>query len=124
MFTLALRKKFIAHHHSAAEIDAEHPVRSHVYLLEVMLETEELDSEGMVLDLDELDAEVDDILSSYRYKNLNEAEAFQGRLPTLETFAQVLGDAIDASLYAPNLTAISVRLWRDENAWALYDIEK
>jgi 6-pyruvoyltetrahydropterin/6-carboxytetrahydropterin synthase len=124
MFTLAYRKKFIAHHHTAPELDPEHPLRSHVYLLEVMLETEALDSGGMVLDLDELEAEVDDILSQYRYKNLNETEAFQGRTPTLESFAQVLGDAIDASLYAPNLTAISVRLWRDEDVWALYDIEK
>ncbi len=124
MFTLALRKKFIAHHHSSSEVDAEHPVRSHVYVMEVMLETEELDSEGMVLDLDELDAELDDILSSYRYQNLNETEVFKGRVPTLEAFVQVLGDAIDASLYAPNLTAISVRLWRDEDVWALYDIEK
>ncbi len=124
MFTLALRKQFIAHHHTAAQPDPEHPLRSHVYLLEVMLETEELDSEGVVLDLDELEAEIDDILSLYRYKDLNETEAFTGRIPTLETFARVLGDAIDESLYAPNLTAISVRLWRDENAWALYDIEK
>jgi len=124
MFTLALRKKFIAHHHTAAEVDPEHPVRSHVYLLEVMLESEELDSAGVVLDLDELEAEIDDIISAYQYKNLNETEAFAERTPTLEAFAMVLGDAIDESLYAPNLTAISVRLWRDENAWALYDIEK
>ena len=124
MFTLALRKKFIAHHYTAAEIDDEHPMRSHVYLLEVMLEAEELDSEGMVLDLDGLEEEIDDILALYRYKNLNETEAFQGKVPTLESFAQVLGDAIDETLYAPHLTAISVRLWRDEDAWALYDIEK
>ena len=124
MFTLALRKKFIAHHHTTAEVDPEHPVRSHVYLLEVMLESEELDSAGVVLDLDELEAEIDDIISAYQYKNLNETEAFAERTPTLEAFAMVLGDAIDESLYAPNLTAISVRRWRDENAWALYDIEK
>ncbi len=124
MFTLALRKKFIAHHHAASEIDADHPMRSHLYILEVMLEAEDLDSEGYVLDLDELEAEVDDILSQYAYKSLNDAEAFQGRMPTLEAFAQALGDAINESLYAPHLTALSVRLWRDEKAWALYDIER
>ena len=124
MFTLALRKKFIAHHHTALQPDAEHPMRSHLYLLEVMLETEELDSQGMVLDLEALEAELDDILSQYRYKNLNETEAFDNKIPTIEAFARVLGDAIDESLYAPNLTAISVRLWRDEDVWALYDIEK
>ena len=124
MFTLASRKKFIAHHHLSFEPDDAHPLRSHVYLLEVMLEAEELDSQGMVLDLDELDAEIEDILSLYRYKNLNETDAFKEKIPTLESFARVLGDAIDESLYAPNLTAISVRLWRDEDAWALYDIEK
>ena len=124
MFTLALRKKFIAHHHTASEPDAEHPTRSHLYLLEVMLEAEELDSQGMVLDLEALESELDDILDFYRYKNLNETEAFAEQTPTLESFARVLGDAIDESLYAPNLTAISVRLWRDEDAWALYDIEK
>lgn len=124
MYTLALRKKFIAHHHAATEPDAEHPLRSHLYLLEVMLEAEELDSQGMVLDLDELEAELNDILSLYRNQNLNKTEAFKDKIPTLEAFARVLGDAIDESLYAPHLTAISVRLWRDEDAWALYDIEK
>jgi len=124
MFTLALRKKFIAHHHPTQEPDEDHPLRSHLYILEVMLEAEELDSEGYVLDLDALEAEVDDILAQFAYKNLNDTEAFQGRRPTLETFAQVLGDAINESLYAPNLTALSVRLWRDEKAWALYDIER
>jgi 6-pyruvoyltetrahydropterin/6-carboxytetrahydropterin synthase len=124
MFTLALRKKFIAHHHAAAEIDAEHPMRSHMYILEVMLETDELDSEGVVLDLETLEAEVDEILAQYAHRNLNETEAFRDRIPTLERFAQVLGDALNETLYAPNLTALSVRLWRDEKAWALYDIEK
>ncbi len=124
MFTLALRKKFIAHHTSAIEIDPEHPIRSHLYILEVMLETEELDSEGYVLDLEALEAEVEEILSQYANKSLNDTPAFQNRIPTLEAFAQVLGDAINESLYAPNLTALSVRLWRDEQAWAMYDIEK
>ena len=124
MFTLALRKKFIAHHHAAPEIDAEHPMRSHLYLLEVMVEAEELDSEGYVLDLDELEAEVDDVLAQYAHKSLNDTETFRDRIPTLEAFAQALGDAINESLYAPNLTALSVRLWRDEKAWALYDIER
>jgi len=124
MYTLALRKKFIAHHHAATEPDAEHPMRSHLYLLEIMLEAEELDSQGMVLDLDALETELDDVLSLYRDKNLNKTEAFKGSIPTLEAFARVLGDAIDESLYAPHLTAISVRLWRGEDVWALYDIEK
>ncbi len=120
MFTLALRKKFIARHQTAPE----NPVRSHQYLLEVMLEAEELDSLGVVLDLGSLDEEVSDIIALYENKKLNDLDAFKDKTPTLENFAQILGNAIDASLYAPNLTAISVRLWRDEEAWALYDIEK
>jgi len=124
MFTLALRKKFIAHHRTSTTPDPEHPLRAHLYLLEVMLEADALDEQGMVLDLAELDETVEDILENYCDKNLNEIAAFQERVPTLETLAQTLGDAIDQALYAPHLTAISVRLWRDEETWALYDIEK
>jgi 6-pyruvoyltetrahydropterin/6-carboxytetrahydropterin synthase len=120
MYTLALRKKFIAHHKNTAES----LLRSHLYLLEVMLEAEALDSLGMVVDLDALDDAMDDVLALYQDKNLNEAEAFADTLPTLEALAKVLATAIDETLYAPNLTALSVRLWRDEEAWALYDIEK
>ena len=120
MFTLALRKKFIARHRTSPE----NPLRSHNYLLEVMLEAEALDSLGVVLDLGSLDEEVSDILQLYEDKTLNEIETFKGKTPTLEHFVQILGDAIDEALYAPHLTAISVRLWRDEAAWALYDIEK
>lgn len=124
MFTLALRKKFISHRHVSEASDVEHPIRSHLYILEVMLEAEELDSEGYVLDLDELESEVEDILALYRDKTLNNTKAFQDTTPTLEAFARVLGDALNEGLYAPQLTAISVRLWQDDNAWALYDIER
>jgi len=124
MFSVALRKKFIAHRHIADMSDVEHPIRSHLYILEVMLEAEDLDSEGYVLDLDEVGSEVDDILALYRDKTLNNTEAFQNVTPTLEAFARVLGDALNEQLYAPQLTAISVRLWQDDSAWAMYDIEK
>jgi len=124
MFTVALRKKFISHRHVSDALDAEHPIRSHLYILEVMLEAEELDSEGYVLDLDELESEVDDILVLYRDKTLNNTAAFQDAPPTLEAFARVLGDTLNERLYAPQLTAISVRLWQDDSAWAMYDIEK
>ncbi len=124
MFTLALRRKFIAYHHVASEMGAESSVRSHLYMLEVMLEAEELDSEGYVLDMDALEAELDDLIAPYAHKNLSQTDAFEGRTPTLERFAQVLGDTLNESLYAPHLTAISIRLWRDEDAWALYDIER
>ncbi len=124
MFTLALRRKFIAHHHTTSELGAAESVRSHLYMLEVMLEAEELDSEGYVLDMDMLEAELDDLIAQYAHKDLSRTEAFQGQVPTLERFAQVLGDALNDGLYAPHLTAISVRLWRDEDAWALYDIER
>jgi len=120
MYTLALRKKFIAFHQNADE----NPVRSHLYLLEAMLEAEELDDLGMVHDLEALDEVLEDVLSNFRDKNLAQVAVFGGVAPTLEVFARVLGNAIDETLYAPNLTAISVRLWRDEEAWALFDIEK
>jgi len=124
MHTLALRKKFIARHNLADAPADETHAKSHLYTLEVMLEAEELDSEGYVLELDALSAELDMILAIYSDKSLDKAPGFEGRSPTLERFAQVLCETIDEELYAPQLTAVSVRLWRDENAWAMYDIEK
>ncbi len=123
MFTLALRKRFIAYH-PAHHPDAEHPIQSHLFVLEVMLEAETLDEMGQVFDLDVLESEVVDILKVYANKDLHQTPAFAQRPFTLEAFAQILGDALNESLYAPHLTALSVRLWCDERAWALYDIER
>jgi len=124
MYTLALRKKFIARHHNSEASNEQRPTRSHLYTIELMLEAEDLDSEGYLLDLDELETELDAILALYRDKELNALPAFADARPTVEHFVQVLGDAMNESLYAPQLTAISVRLWRDESVWAMYDIEK
>ena len=86
-----------------------------------MLEGEELDSHGFLLDIEDLKIQVDELITSFKDKTLNELPAFEDLNPSLEHFSRILCEQLDDALYAPNITAVSVKLWEDDIAWAAYD---
>jgi len=55
-----------------------------------------------------------------RYRNavLNDLPEFAGSNTGVEIFARVLVEAMSASLEGEPLSAVEVRLWESEEAWA------
>ena len=125
MYTLAIFADFIAQHHLTVEnAGPENELHSHHYRVEVMLECEELDSNGYVLDIDDLKVQLEGVIATYRDQTLNDLDSFSGLNPSLEHFTRIFCESLDEALYAPNLTAISVKLWEDDVAWIAYDLER
>lgn len=125
MYTLAVRRNFIARHFLiGGDWGAENLPNSHHYLLELQLSGERLDSYGYLCDIVEIEKHLDEVVARYRDRMLNDLPEFAGLNPSLEHFARLLAEQLDRRLTAADLTALTVRLWENENAWASYAIER
>lgn len=125
MYTLSLQRDFIAQHYLiGGDWGAENQPHSHHYKIEVMIEGEELDSHGYLIDSVDFQAQLDDLVAAYADKTLNDLPGFEGLNPSLERFCRQLCEEMDEKLYAPAITAISVKLWENPTTWAAYDLER
>jgi len=124
MYTLALQRSFEAWHHLiGGDWGAENNPHTHPYRVEVRLEGEGLNEHGYLVDLVDVEHRLDEIVSAYRNADLNTLPEFTGLNPSLENFARILGTRLAASLSSGNLSAVDVRLWENDSAWAGYRLE-
>lgn len=125
MYTLSLQRDFIAQHYLiGGDWGAENQPHSHHFKIEVMIEGEELDSHGYLIDSVDFQAQLNDLVTAYADKTLNDLPGFEGLNPSLERFCRQLCEEMDEKLYAPAITAISVKLWENPTTWAAYDLER
>lgn len=121
MFTLALQRRFEAQHHLIdGDWGAENSPHSHSYLLELRLEGESLNKHGYLVDLVDVEQHIDELLARFRDADLNSLTEFSGLNPSLEHFARILCTAIYRHFKETRLSAVTVRLWENESAWAEY----
>ena len=117
-FQLGLRRNFEAEHAlTGGDWGAENERHQHAYLWEVRLRSASLDNHGYLVDLIALQAALDGVLARYRGTFLNDLPDFQGRNPSLERFARVLGKGLASALDDRRILVESV-LWENNEAWA------
>ena len=119
MFTICLKKDFIARHFLiGGDWGAENNPNSHRYVLELRLSAPNLDEHQYLVDLVEVEGHLDAVIGVYSEQMLNDMPAFDGRNPSLEIFARILWDDLAARLADRGLSDLRVRLWEHESAWA------
>ncbi len=119
MYTLAIRREFIAQHFLiGGDWGAENERHSHHYQVEVQIEGDRLDHHGYLVDIIELEANLNYLLTRYRDRVLNELPEFAGLNPSLEHFSRIFCQAIWERIRAANIQAVTLRLWESELAWA------
>lgn len=124
MYTISVQRKFIAQHYLiGGEWGAENQLHSHHYTLELILEGDALDPHGYLVDIVEIEAALEEQAALYRDRTLNELPPFVGLNPSIEHFCRILCQAFSARIQAPNLSALTVKLWENEIAWAAYRSE-
>ncbi len=125
MYTLCIHRNFIARHFlTVDDAGAENELHSHQYRVELLIEGEELDANGYLLDTVDLSAQFDVLIDQFRDKTLNELPEFADLNPSIEHFSRILCQKMDEALYAPQVSAISIKLYEDDVAWAMYDIDR
>lgn len=119
MYSLAIRRDFIAQHYLiGGDWGAENQKHSHHYQVEVQVEGDTLDQHGYLIDIVDLEARLDGLVSTYRDKTLNELPEFSTLNPSIEHFSRILCQALAAKILRNNIQAITVRLWENDIAWA------
>ena len=131
MYTVAVKRDFIAQHYLiGGDWGAENQLHSHHYELELQLEGSRLDQHGYLVDIVEIERNLDALVKRYRDQTLNELPEFaqpeaeeQALNPSIEHFARILCRALAERIQASNLSAVRVKLWENQVAWAAYRIE-
>jgi 6-pyruvoyltetrahydropterin/6-carboxytetrahydropterin synthase len=120
-YVVAIKGDFVAQHYligDASELEKQR--HSHCYHVEVQLEGPTLNQQGYLVDIAEIERHLEDVLAHYRDRTLNDLPEFRGVNPSIEHLVRILCGALSDRLKAPNITALSVRVWESANAWALY----
>jgi 6-pyruvoyltetrahydropterin/6-carboxytetrahydropterin synthase len=125
MYSLAVRRDFIARHFLiGGDWGPENDPNSHHYVLELRLKGAELDQHGYLCDIVEVEKQLDEVVTYYRDQMLNEKPEFKGLNPSIEHFSRILAVSLSERIVAPNVTALKVVLWENENAWAAYSLTR
>ena len=125
MYTLAVRRDFIARHFLiGGDWGPENLPNSHHYILELQLEGSKLDQHGYLCDIVDVEKHLDEIVVYYREQMLNEKPEFLGLNPSLEHFSRILATSLNEKIKAENISALKVVLWENESAWAAYQVNR
>jgi 6-pyruvoyltetrahydropterin/6-carboxytetrahydropterin synthase len=125
MYTVAVKRDFIARHYLVGgDWGRENEPHAHHYQLEVQLDGDSLDRHGYLVDIVDIEGALEALVEHYRDGLLNEYPEFAGLNPSIEHFSRILCQSLAARIQATNLSAITVRLWENDIAWAAYRLLK
>jgi 6-pyruvoyltetrahydropterin/6-carboxytetrahydropterin synthase len=125
MYTLAVRRNFIARHFLiGGDWGPENFPNSHHYILELQLEGSQLDQHGYLVDIVDVEKHLDDVVNYYKEQMLNEKPEFAGLNPSIEHFSRILATTLNDKIKTENISALKVVLWEHENAWASFNVER
>jgi len=125
MYTVAVKRDFVAQHFLVGgDWGAENQKHLHHYQVELQLEGVTLDEHDYLVDIVNIEANLDALVAYYRDKTLNDLHEFAGRNPSIEHFAHSLCDTLAERIQASNISALTVKLWENEIAWASFRKER
>ena len=125
MYTLAVRREFIARHYLiGGDWGPENQPNSHHYILELQLKGAELDRHGYLVDIVDVEKHLDETVNYYKEQMLNDKPEFTGLNPSIEHFSRILATTLSERIKAKNISALKVVLWEHANAWAAFRVDR
>ena len=121
MYNLALLRTFTARHFLVGgDWGPENTPHSHQYRLEVKVSGLGLNAHGYLVDLVDLEKRMEEIVTSFQGRLLNDLPPFQGTNPSIEHLARMIAGEFQQGGVPTQLTAIRVKIWENDLAWASY----
>jgi 6-pyruvoyltetrahydropterin/6-carboxytetrahydropterin synthase len=121
MYIVAVKRDFVAQHFLiGGDWGAENFKHSHHYVAEVQLEGASLDKHGYLVDIVDIENNLNALVARFKDKLLNDEPEFAGLNPSVEHFSRIFWVLFTARLKAPTLSAVTVKLWENDIAWAAY----
>lgn len=126
-YSVGVNRDFIARHFLVGgDFGPEGELHSHHYRVEIVVEGERLDEHDFLVDIVRVKESVGHLVERFRESTLNELPELDGRNPGCEAFAEVFATGVRKTLEdAPGapLSALTVKVWEDEEAWASCRLE-
>ncbi|MCF7797604.1 MAG: 6-carboxytetrahydropterin synthase [Lentisphaeria bacterium] len=121
MYTVAVKRDFIARHYLiGGDWGVENDPHAHHYAAEIQIERSELDEHGYLVDIETIEAALDDALEYYRDSLLNELPEFKNLNPSLEHFSRILCQRLLRAIEPSGPGTFTVKLWENETNWAAF----
>lgn len=121
MYKLAVKKDFIAQHFLfGGDWGAENQKHSHHYRLEIQLTGKDLDSHGFVVDVMKVNEHLEELITRFRDKTLNDLPEFKDINPSIENLARISYQTLHRSMHEDVALTFKVKIWEDEIAWVVY----
>lgn len=104
MFAVEVRDHImIAHSLPSAVFGPAQGLHGATYTVDAAFFAEELDGDGLVVDIGLATEALGAVLARYRYKNLDEFAEFEGRITTTEFMAKAIADGLREKIAAGGL---------------------
>jgi len=120
-YTVGVVRDFIAQHFLiGGDWGRENLLHAHPYEMEAIFEGDELDRHQYLLDIAEVKVALDGLIDRFADKVLNQLPEFADKNPSLELFARILAEGLARSIGTGSLTALTVKLWENDEAFACH----
>jgi 6-pyruvoyl-tetrahydropterin synthase len=129
VFSVTVRDHMmIAHSFRGEMFGPAQALHGATFVVDAEFRREELDSDGVVVDIGAASTELKAIMGRFSYRNLDDEPAFAGVNTTTEVLARTVADLLAERIYAGALgegaralTGIKVTLHESHVAWASYE---
>jgi 6-pyruvoyl-tetrahydropterin synthase len=129
MFSVCVRDHFMIAHSFRGDVfgPAQH-LHGATYVVDVEFKREELDGDGIVVDIGRASQALRVVLAELNFRNLDDEAVFRGRNTTTEFLAYAIFERVAAEIgagalgeQAAGLAALRVTLHESHVAWAAYE---
>ena len=121
MYTIAVARDFIARHYLiGGDWGHENNEHAHHYRIVVQIEGIQLDQHGYLVDIVDIEGRLEALVTRYRDSLLNDLPQFEGLNPSIEHFARILSEEFLYGMETQRLSAVTIKLWENEIAWASF----
>ena len=129
MFSVCVRDHFmIAHSFRGDVFGPAERLHGATYVVDVEFKREELDNDGIVVDIGRASDALRQVLAALNFRNLDDEPLFRGRNTTTEFLAFTIFERMAAEIgagalgaQAAGLAALRVTLHESHVAWAAYE---
>ncbi len=128
-FTVTVRDHILIAHSLRGEVfGPAQALHGATYVVDAGFVAEELDADGIVIDIGMASEALKEITASMSYRNLDDDPALAGINTTTERLCQLIGDRLaqrarDGGFAPARLTGILITLHESHIAWASYRVE-
>ena len=129
MFTVTVRDHIMVAHSFTGEVfGPAQGLHGATFVVDATFRGEELDADGVVVDIGRASEQLHAVLAELTYRNLDDESSFAGRNTTTEVLAKEIATRLAVRIHdgvlgegARRLTGLAVTLHESHIAWASYE---